>query len=202
MVNQTLNGHSPRARKTVGALCLAVAAAVGFAPAALAKGGGGGGGGPGGGGPPGQSSAPGQNDGQGRGHDADRGLGKADVGRSETGRADRPGRGNVDSKSARDERDTARDKAHDKAGAAASLGALNAAHASPTARANAAPNSRVGQIAAYERAMQSALAIQDPARRSAAVIEARAMLDDAANKPVTREVVARVDALLGLPPTP
>jgi hypothetical protein len=33
------------------------------------------------------------------------------------------------------------------------LGALNAAHASPTALANAAPNSRVGRIAAYKAAV-------------------------------------------------
>jgi hypothetical protein len=186
-----------------GALTFALAVALGFAPAALAKGGGGGGGGSGGGGPPGQSNAPGQNDGNGRGNgsDAGRGSGKSDVGRSETGKADRPGRGGVDSKSARDQGDTARDKAQDKAGAKASLGALNAAHASPTARANASPNSRVGQIAAYERAMQSALAIQDPAKRASAITEARALLDDAANKPVTPAVVERVDALLGLDTT-
>lgn len=79
---------------------------------------------------------------------------------------------------------------------------MNAAHASPTARANAASNSRVGQIAAYERAMLNALSIQDPTARRAAVASARQRLSAAANKPVTPDVVARVDSLLGLPPTP
>src|SRR5690606_41778847 len=43
------------------------------------------------------------------------------------------------------------------------LGALNAAHASATARAHADPNSAVGKIAAYERSREEALTLQDPA---------------------------------------
>ncbi|MBR0673655.1 hypothetical protein GXW76_20955 [Roseomonas soli] len=86
---------------------------------------------------------------------------------------------------------------------ASALGALNAAHASPTARANAAPNSRVGQIASYERAMVQALSIQDPIARDVAIARARSNeLAAAANRPVSRDVVTRVDSLLGLPPTP
>jgi uncharacterized membrane protein YebE (DUF533 family) len=84
----------------------------------------------------------------------------------------------------------------------AGLGALNAAHASPTARAHAAPNSRVGQIASYERAMRSARAIQDPVRRATAIAEARTQLAQAGNKPLSPSVIARVDQLLGLAPLP
>jgi hypothetical protein len=90
---------------------------------------------------------------------------------------------------------------------ASALGALNAAHASPTARANAAPESQVGLIAAYEQAMLAALALpaetpEQVAARDAAIAAARAgQLDAAANKPLSPEVVARVDSLLGLPPS-
>src|SRR5262245_38138027 len=40
----------------------------------------------------------------------------------------------------------------DDTASASELGALNAAHVSPTALANASPNSRVGKIAAYKEA--------------------------------------------------
>jgi hypothetical protein len=83
---------------------------------------------------------------------------------------------------------------------AGALGSLNAAHASPTARANAAANSRVGQIATYERQFTDAQKIQDPAQRAAALAEARMTLERAANKPVTDDVIAQVNALLGLEP--
>ncbi|MBM3548838.1 MAG: hypothetical protein FJX54_17995 [Alphaproteobacteria bacterium] len=86
--------------------------------------------------------------------------------------------------------------------AAASLGNLNAAHASATARANASPNSMVGQIAAYETAMKSALAIQDPAQRAAAITAARQDLALSANKSLTPAAITRVDSLLGLPASP
>lgn len=74
------------------------------------------------------------------------------------------------------------------------------------ARANAAPGSRVGQIAAYEQAMLEALAM--PARtpaelaaRETAIAAARAQdLAAASNRPLSSEVVDRVDQLLGLPP--
>ncbi|MBL8696817.1 MAG: hypothetical protein JNK67_00505 [Alphaproteobacteria bacterium] len=98
-------------------------------------------------------------------------------------------------------------QALDRRSISAALGALNAAHASPTARANAAPNSRVGRIAAYEDAMHVALAMPEatPAQRAAkadAIAAARAQeLAAAANKPISPAVVARVDSLLGLPPT-
>jgi hypothetical protein len=58
---------------------------------------------------------------------------------------------------------------------ASALGALNAAHASPTALAHAAPRSRVELIAAYDRAMLAALATATPAEiaaRNAAIAAA------------------------------
>jgi hypothetical protein len=91
--------------------------------------------------------------------------------------------------------------------AASLLGALNAAHASPTARAHAAPESRVGRIAAYESAMRAALSlpaftVEQIAVRDAAIASARStQLTAAANRSVTPDVVARVDRLLGLPPS-
>ena len=90
---------------------------------------------------------------------------------------------------------------------ASALGALNAAHASPTALAHTAPTSRVGQIAAYDRAMLAALAMPtatpaEIAARNAAIAAARQnQLAAAANKGLTPAVVSRVDALLGLPPS-
>ena len=90
---------------------------------------------------------------------------------------------------------------------ASALGALNAAHASPKALAHAAPTSRVGLIAAYDRAMLAALAMPtatpaEIAARNAAIAAARQnQLAAAANKGLTPAVVSRVDALLGLPPS-
>jgi hypothetical protein len=74
------------------------------------------------------------------------------------------------------------------------LGALNAAHASPTAFANASPNSRVGKIAAYKEAAIEAIA-NDPA-----VADAQADLDAAkaaalADNVVTAEEQAEIDSL-------
>ncbi|WP_432696319.1 hypothetical protein ACQUQP_17485 [Marinobacterium sp. YM272] len=125
---------------------------------------------------------------------------------------------------------------------ASSLGALNAAHASATARAHAAPNSRVGLIAAYERVVEDGISLADdigdlsktvaeleaelkelevdtPAYNqvSAQLAQAKAELDaktttgleeqarvevsalaEAANKTLSAEVVAEVNALLGI----
>ncbi len=52
---------------------------------------------------------------------------------------------------------------------ASSLGALNAAHASDTALANASPNSRVGKIAAYKEAELAAQAAAAAAAEAEAV---------------------------------
>jgi hypothetical protein len=63
---------------------------------------------------------------------------------------------------------------------ASKLGALNAAHASDTALANASPNSRVGKIAAYREAELAAkAAAADAAAADQAVADAQAALDAA-----------------------
>jgi hypothetical protein len=63
---------------------------------------------------------------------------------------------------------------------ASKLGALNAAHASDTALANASPNSRVGKIAAYKEAELAAKsAAADAATADQAVADAQAKLDAA-----------------------
>jgi hypothetical protein len=82
----------------------------------------------------------------------------------------------------------------DDTASASELGALNAAHASPTALANASPNSRVGKIAAYKEAAVEAIA-NDPA-----VADAQADLDAAkaaalADSVVTSDEQAEIDAL-------
>jgi len=92
----------------------------------------------------------------------------------------------------------------DKGAVAAAAGALNAAHASPTALAHAAPGSTVGKIASYDRAMLAALAMpaNTPAQiaaRNTAIAAARGRLAASSNKSLTPAVVSRVDALLGLP---
>jgi hypothetical protein len=98
-----------------------------------------------------------------------------------------------------------------------SLGALNAAHASTTALANASPKSRTGKIAAYKAdslaltAAQSQLAADTASLASPAVIAAdndaiaaaalakQAALNAAANKtPVSAETQAALDSMLGL----
>jgi len=76
-----------------------------------------------------------------------------------------------------------------------SLGALNAAHASPRARERAAPNSRVGLIATYENAVKAAAANTEEATSS--VLEGiAAALEAAANKPVNENTAAAVQGLL------
>lgn len=85
------------------------------------------------------------------------------------------------------------------------LGALNAAHANSEALGNAAPQSEVGKIAAYDNAMLAALALPDATPAEAAyrdqqIAAARATyLAAAANKPLSPAVVAKVDSLLALP---
>ena len=70
---------------------------------------------------------------------------------------------------------------------ASSLGSLNAAHASSTARANAAPNSAVGAIAAFANAVES-----DELSNRQRVEAAAQALASQANKPITTPVVAQV----------
>ena len=93
---------------------------------------------------------------------------------------------------------------HDKNGEnhgaiASSLGRLNAAHASPTARANASPNSVVGIIAAYEAEVKAAEDAEAVAAAAAAAVDT---LAEAANKGYPDDaVVAAVNNLLGIEAT-
>ena len=83
---------------------------------------------------------------------------------------------------------------------ASQLGSLNAAHASETARANAAPNSRVGQIAAYEQATLAARAAETDEAMTAFEQAAAEALAAASNKNNSDDpaVVAAVNGLLGI----
>jgi hypothetical protein len=133
--------------------------------------------------------------------DSDRRDGR-DVGRNLADRRDgdrRDGRSFADRRDG-DRRDFA--DRRDGRGGKNSLGNLNAAHASATARANASPNSMVGRIATYESEMRAALAIEDRAARNAAIVAAREHLAQAANKPLTERNIARVDSLLGIQGAP
>ena len=67
---------------------------------------------------------------------------------------------------------------------------MNAAHASATARANAAPNSAVGAIAAFANAMEST----ELSNRQRVEAAAQALASKA-NKPITAPVVSRVGNL-------
>ncbi len=99
------------------------------------------------------------------------------------------------------------------------LGRLNAAHASATARENAAPHSAVGRIATYEEAVfarqdrQDELQelLDDPQATEEELDAARAAVEDAAqlevetlsaaaNKNVDVEVAQAVNELLGIDP--
>ena len=82
---------------------------------------------------------------------------------------------------------------HDSADVAGDekLGSLNAAHASETARAHAAPNSKVGKIASYEQAVQDG-----------DIAGAAADLADAANKAIVEPVVHALNELLGIDSAP
>jgi hypothetical protein len=88
------------------------------------------------------------------------------------------------------------DKAkHENHGSTSSkLGALNAAHASETALANASPNSRVGKIAAYKEAELTAkAAAADAAAADQAVADAQAALDAALDANADEDPLNDVD---------
>ena len=70
---------------------------------------------------------------------------------------------------------------------ASTLGSLNAAHASPTARAHAAPNSAVASIAAFVNAVES-----DELSNRQRIEAAAQALASKANKPITTPVVSQV----------
>lgn len=78
-----------------------------------------------------------------------------------------------------------------------SLGALNAAHASATAREHANPNSAVGKIATYEKSREAALALQDPDAREQALDDAEARLAaDFKLAELTNDQIRQINALL------
>ena len=80
---------------------------------------------------------------------------------------------------------------------ASSLGALNAAHASATARAHANPNSAVGKIAAYEKNREAASALEDPDSQEQALDDAEAQLAADFNlTELTSDQISRINALL------
>jgi hypothetical protein len=99
-----------------------------------------------------------------------------------------------------------------------SLGALNAAHASPSGLTHAAPNSRAGRIETYKEVVLAERTIdQNPNSQQAAAAEAyleslglgrnqgvteegaeQTALKGAANKPVTDQIMDAVNDLLGL----
>ncbi len=83
---------------------------------------------------------------------------------------------------------------NDQGELASKLGSLNAYHASPTAFANASPNSEVGKIKAYWDALQAAEA--DGTISGEEQAELDALLDDAANKPIDDETRAAFNDLL------
>jgi hypothetical protein len=80
---------------------------------------------------------------------------------------------------------------------AGALGALNAAHASATARKHASPNSAVGKIATYEESREAALTLQDPAAQEQALDDAETELAQAFGKTeLTAAQIDKINALL------
>lgn len=80
--------------------------------------------------------------------------------------------------------------------APAQLKSLNAAHASATALAHAAPNSTVGRIATYQRERLAALAITNPALQAAAIATAEANLENSFHRTLTAAQIDQINALL------
>ena len=77
------------------------------------------------------------------------------------------------------------------------FGALNAAHASATARKHASPNSAVGKIATYEKSREAALTLQDPAAQEQALNDAKTELAQAFGKTeLTAAQIDKINALL------
>ena len=121
--------------------------------------------------------------GNGQGGDADgKGLGEGNAGHgdSDTGHAGQKGNDRDADAKASD-----RDSKTGKSGAL--QGSLNAAHASPTALSHAAPNSRVGQLAAYAAAVK--------AGNLSAAAQA---LANASNMSLSSQSVQAVNAKLGI----
>jgi hypothetical protein len=100
---------------------------------------------------------------------------------AENGHGNGHGNGNANGHDKHAEKDkSAENDDSDDDADAHDLGALNAAHASDTALANASPNSRVGKIAAYKEAELAAkAATADAAAADQNVADAQAALDGA-----------------------
>ena len=79
---------------------------------------------------------------------------------------------------------------------ASALGALNAAHASATALANASPNSRVGKIAAYQSTAAAAALAATNAATADSIAAAAAALVTAAQAQLGLDQTALADATL------
>jgi hypothetical protein len=75
------------------------------------------------------------------------------------------------------------------------LGALNAAHASPTALANAAPNSRVGRIAAYKAAVLEGEELAGDLAEKQELLESLTTPELAAAQDILDDANAKVAAL-------
>ncbi|MBR9868240.1 MAG: hypothetical protein GYB20_13330 [Oceanospirillales bacterium] len=151
---------------------------------ALAKGGDGGGNGGsngnGNGGSNGNSASAGHGNGNAFGH-YDNGPGK-----SATANSHGPGNG--------------KGLGNNQKSVAATLGRLNAAHASETARAHASLNSAVGLIAQYEAAVYAAREAATEEEQAELEQTAMGFLGQAANKEINEEVVSAVNALLSIEP--
>lgn len=164
--------------------------------------GGGGGGGNGGAGDHGGGNAGGHGGGHGNGHGGPDVESASSHGGHGNGKSQGPNHGNAFGQST----DKAADKAASKAAHAAAhdddlglsasaLGNLNAAHASPTAMANAAPNSMVGAIADYKDAVMGNV---EPTEETIdEMSEAVAALEAISNKDVDVDVVNAVNDILG-----
>ena len=166
-----------------------------FASAAEAKNGNGGGNGNGNGGNKSGGSDNGKGGGSGHGK-----SGGSDNGKG--GSAGKSGNGQGQGKSGGSDKAKKQDRASgssrskgnspmsDALGVPASeLGALNGAKASPAALANAAPNSRVGRLAAYRTAVLNGNAIEEDYARALATLDG---LDEPARS------VADIDAAIGV----
>ncbi len=155
---------------------------------AYAKGGGGGGngGGNGGGHGGGNGNGGGHGGGHGGGAAAGHGGGHGVAGTGGSGKGHGKGIGHGHARSGQ-----GYGHGHGKASkhgvSASTLGSLNAAHASPTARANAAPNSTVGAIAAFVNAVES----NEISNRQRIEAAAQALASKA-NKPITTPVLSQV----------
>ncbi|WP_372597252.1 hypothetical protein [Amphritea sp.] len=155
---------------------------------ALAKGGDGGGNGGGNGNGNGGSNGNSASAGHGKGNGNGNAFGHGDNGPGKSATANSNGLGN------------GKGLGNNQKSVAATLGRLNAAHASATARAHASLNSAVGLIAQYEAAVYAAREAATEEEQAALEQTAMGFLGQAANKEINEEVVSAVNDLLGIEP--